>query len=300
MKKYVLCRPRGGLNDTLCQISRCYEYCKRYERILLIDTHYGNFINAPFEDIFTFSDSDVIGDEQQIRNVLSDASLSVCPKELKCNFYNCDRPYRDNNNDIAVKIKSGTDTVGIARVSGYLNSVRTEDIIIDCTDGGGKLSFKILCMLTLHKSIIDYIVDKYNMIKKPYVSIHIRNTDYKMDYVSFYNNNKNNMIGKNIFLATDSTDVKTYFLAQDILFFNFAHLNNNNKPLHNVNNPHATIDTMCDLILLALGDEFILPPKRHGFTNLAYYLFQNKNIAHKMCNYMLCDTTPFQKDINQT
>lgn len=26
--KYVLCRPQGGLNDNLCIIFNCIEYCK--------------------------------------------------------------------------------------------------------------------------------------------------------------------------------------------------------------------------------------------------------------------------------
>ena len=38
MMKELLCIPYGGLNDTLVQISRCYEYAKIYKRQLLIDT----------------------------------------------------------------------------------------------------------------------------------------------------------------------------------------------------------------------------------------------------------------------
>lgn len=38
MMKELLCIPYGGLNDTLVQISRCYEYAKIYKRRLLIDT----------------------------------------------------------------------------------------------------------------------------------------------------------------------------------------------------------------------------------------------------------------------
>ena len=36
--KVVLCRPRGGLNDTLCQIQRCFAYCRKHGRTLVLDT----------------------------------------------------------------------------------------------------------------------------------------------------------------------------------------------------------------------------------------------------------------------
>lgn len=34
------CRPRGGLNDTLCQIELCREYCLRNNRDLWVDTYW--------------------------------------------------------------------------------------------------------------------------------------------------------------------------------------------------------------------------------------------------------------------
>ena len=36
--KYLLCRPRGGLNDTLTQISLCLDYAFKFKRHLIIDT----------------------------------------------------------------------------------------------------------------------------------------------------------------------------------------------------------------------------------------------------------------------
>src|SRR5690606_1748594 len=36
--RFVLCIPHGGLNDTLCEIERCWDYCIKYERVLLVDT----------------------------------------------------------------------------------------------------------------------------------------------------------------------------------------------------------------------------------------------------------------------
>ena len=46
MKRYLLCRPRGGLNDVFCQIIRCIEYAKREKRYLNIDIKREKFISA--------------------------------------------------------------------------------------------------------------------------------------------------------------------------------------------------------------------------------------------------------------
>ena len=41
--KYVLCRPRGGLNDMLCEIEKCRMYAEQHGRKLLIDTTLSGF-----------------------------------------------------------------------------------------------------------------------------------------------------------------------------------------------------------------------------------------------------------------
>ena len=41
--KYVLCRPRGGLNDMLCEIEKCRMYAQQHGRKLLIDTAFSGF-----------------------------------------------------------------------------------------------------------------------------------------------------------------------------------------------------------------------------------------------------------------
>ncbi|PPC88319.1 MAG: hypothetical protein CTY31_03855 [Hyphomicrobium sp.] len=43
MEKYVLCRPRGGLNDILCEIERCWAYSEKYNRTLVVDTTKSGF-----------------------------------------------------------------------------------------------------------------------------------------------------------------------------------------------------------------------------------------------------------------
>ena len=56
--KYLLCRPRGGLNDTLNQIELCWRYSEIYNRILIIDTEYliSTGISVKFSSLFEVLD----------------------------------------------------------------------------------------------------------------------------------------------------------------------------------------------------------------------------------------------------
>ena len=35
--RVLLCRPRGGLNDNLCQVEMCWRYAERHDRVLVVD-----------------------------------------------------------------------------------------------------------------------------------------------------------------------------------------------------------------------------------------------------------------------
>ena len=86
-----------------------------------------------------------------------------------------------------------------------------EDLLLYNTGGGGNISNDLLRLLTINDWIVKEFAKRYNTITKPYTSIHVRNTDYKTDYVSFYNKNKERIDKADIFLATDSKDALDYF-----------------------------------------------------------------------------------------
>ena len=43
MNKYVYFIPRGGINDNFTQIKHKINYCKKMNRILLLDMNYGSY-----------------------------------------------------------------------------------------------------------------------------------------------------------------------------------------------------------------------------------------------------------------
>ena len=55
--KYLLCVPQGGFCDNLMVIQKCVEYCKNYNRILLLNMKDGLTYKINFSDYFYFNET---------------------------------------------------------------------------------------------------------------------------------------------------------------------------------------------------------------------------------------------------
>ena len=75
---YLLCRPRGGLNDTLCMIEMCWRYAEKFDRQLIIDTK-NSALFEDFDKYFRFIDKTVA-----VTGSISDALLQHL-NTLPCN-----------------------------------------------------------------------------------------------------------------------------------------------------------------------------------------------------------------------
>lgn len=292
--KYVLCRPKCGLNDALVRIMRCYNYCEATQRTLLLDTTYNSdFFNSSFDLYFTFTEKakarvNVITNYDTIVALIQNNNFTIYPKIPKDELFNYTISYHSD-------VEYGFYIDGYnMQAFAILDPSRTydEDIVLYNTGGGGNLSKDLLPLLTMNDWIVKEFAKRYNTISKPYTSIHVRNTDYKTDYVSVYNKNKERIDKADIFLATDSKEALDYFSKLDITLFTYIKsLNSNNTPIHctlapNDTNRQVIVDTLCDLVMLGLGNDFILTDEydklQSGFTKLAYFLFQNKHVVYSL------------------
>jgi hypothetical protein len=85
----------------------------------------------------------------------------------------------------------------------------------------------------------------------------------------------------NIFLATDSIDALNYFKSLNLNIYNFTELSDKNIAYHYSKNKDKLLNTISDLVLLGLGNDFILPKVFTGYyTTLAYFLYQNKEVLN--------------------
>lgn len=90
--KYLLCRPRGGLNDTLSQIEKCWRYADSHDRILIVDTEYliSYGIGIAFDKIFKLkkhSENVLLKLDPLLRAELNLASVFPSPLKSRIDSY---------------------------------------------------------------------------------------------------------------------------------------------------------------------------------------------------------------------
>lgn len=104
--------------------------------------------------------------------------------------------------------------------------------------GGGEESIKTLSLLKFKNEIINKINLKINFLGLDYDAIHIRNTDYKSEYITFFKLIKPKTLGRRILLCSDNPDIM--FVAKEkmgqteIVFIEkyFPRSQTNNSPIH--------------------------------------------------------------------
>jgi len=82
MSKYVYFIPRGGINDTFTQIRRKINYCKKVNRILLLDMNYGIYKINVYDYLYFKNCDNVIYDMNKIKEIVSNKKVSVYPKQI--------------------------------------------------------------------------------------------------------------------------------------------------------------------------------------------------------------------------
>lgn len=275
MKKLVLCRPRGGLNDMLVQIEKCWRYAAQHDRILYIDstksglldsmdnyfleTKYVKFGNPNVTETSTFFPSEIY-------------KLGLDYKVAWSSEYG-NFTLKDTNNPIRFD---------------FLNSY-SEDILVHEQCGGGRESIEALKKLTLLPQIVG-IINQINEELSPFESIHVRNTDYKTDYKSFFSSITLDPDSK-IVLCTDDFGCQEYARSiwGDQLSIPNPAPKTDGKPLHmnpQLDRRSTNIAAITDLFLLALGKKLHYTKLDRGFisgfTRLALDLHSEPSLIKKI------------------
>ena len=297
-ERILLCRPLGGLNDMLAQIEKCYRYALKYNRKLFIDGSRGGFrddfsryfIPAPY--IF-FEKIDFLS-----------PPFDVFPHHLRDDIYNYELSYWDNN-------LRGLPTFF---VTFDFKQDYKEQVLVHESAGGGIDSIFALTRLRLKPEIRSHITTIISGLQKlgksgKYDGIHIRNTDYKTDYQSYFNKIKNR-INKTTVICTDDYECQQYaqsFFEEKIkIVTDIPDLSipNVDKRLHgntNLDRYKSNVDTLTDLFILAYSDHlfYTVSSKKHtsGFSLLARNLHSYKRITRNML-YNKKDTEAYFHDIS--
>ena len=297
MAKYIICKPRGGLNDIFGFITIGLKYAIRFNRILVIDTRKSLHFKDDFFKYFKVSDSnkhtytsdiDSLYNSIQNNTLFGADTITTTPHNGQKINYADFEPFIHNITTINLDTDYPEDII----LYGSNNSILSKDIVY---------FFK---NFNLNPIVLNALKNRLNITPKKYISVHIRNTDYRSDVDLFVKRNFNKLKNKPIFLATDDPKsialFKKYFTTARIYtFFRFpssnnkcynrkaggVHFNIRNNKEHKIFN----IDTLVDLVMLANSTEYLYSCEQSGFTQGAKQLFDEKQIIRNIiisCNKM--------------
>lgn len=294
--RVLLCRPHGGLNDTLCRIAHCWRYATRFGRHLLIDTRRCS-LQAPLDQYFEWT-----GPGAPVSCAL-DASAWSALNAMRC------RP---------ACIEGRVDSACAIRVRGAGNAMdsRTfmslrfaevgtsdferdhgEQLLVWEGSGGGTESADVLPHLRLAPHLRSRVEHAVATLEPAYSALHVRNTDYRTDYRRLFRRVRRLGISGPLLVCSDDPRVVACarrMLRNPILAFSgrarsldrtgALHLPSAYASEAEVQN--AVAESIIDLIALGNAQRLccgtVMNGWASGFSFLACHLCRNKGVIDSL------------------
>ena len=295
MDNYILLRCRTGLHDCLSSLSAITDYAIKNKRIILLE--FMMYKKTNLNEIFDFSTYPVkvILNTKPILEKIIKTNGKIEPPRYKSQLL--------NPKDVIDK--------GIY-IGYFLNDIPVDfnrnkpfpNIKLLVRDNGGSPTFilyNLIKHIKLNNIFKKTIREKlFNSIE--YNAIHIRNTDcytkpdkYNEMYDMICNFIENSRL--NVFLASDDYNILNELKEKykdKILLSNTTYFNINKVDIidHQYGNLHqyGTINSnvlkeaFYDLFLLASANTIIITNPNSGYSRLAKFLCENKDILNKLIN----------------
>lgn len=173
MKRYILCRPKGGWNDTLCQIAKSYIYAITFNRELIVDTVWASGIKDYFDHYFSLNAKNPPLVPVHLR-LSADLEHALSGME----FY--------SNEGVITNHSAPLWRSSRGNFTFDFSIDYPSQLLIHSSDGGGLGSIEILKILRLSKLLVYEIQNGLNALGENFESIMIRNTDYRTDFKKYY------------------------------------------------------------------------------------------------------------------
>jgi len=274
MEKFVLFIPDGGFNDILCGIWNKIEYCRKYNRTLLILMKHSCY-HINLSDYFELEEMDVrvVYDTYQIKEIVKNKSIFNHLDIDLVQLVDCEQRHH-----VGVHYQNGRYSI-YRDISLKCPDERVEeDIILENSCGGGH-GIHFFKKLILKEQLKKICRERLSMLKD-YLCIQVRCTDYKCDYENLYESNKTLIHSySDIYVATDQKEVFQYFKSKGLNVFCFTTF-----PEGSYYNLHlSTIDPhtrFCDVIVdmfMATNSRQILSNSRGWFIQLLRDCFKDKS-----------------------
>lgn len=287
--RYLLCRPQGGLNDTLVQLELCRRHAERFGRTLIVDLKHSG-LRAHFDDLFIAKESfgaPVIAFTPQVARDL-DHCVSVQPALLAGRISTFVSDW-----DPAVRSYVERETRQPI-IAFDPERDHPETLLVHDQCGGGRRGFRILDRLMFAPELANTVAARLIPLGGDYDAIHVRHTDRSTDYETLFKRCRRLLAGRPLLVCSDSAQVKAY--ASEVFdgsaILSAADIPDlSGLPLHIADRTDprkTTIDLFCDLIAIARSRTFVFTaveweasarPMFSGFSVLAELLRQNPSIV---------------------
>ena len=201
--KYVLCRPVSGLNGTLNQIALCRDYAIKYGRILLVDGRYSGVLG----DFFRRE-----GDGQVLKTTdegFPDIDMLDClPKAVQGRVSSI----RSKASQVPGQ-KLAVDVESEVPLTFPFDRDHPETLLLHQQWGGGRRSFDMIGRLTILPWLAMRVRNFIARLPHGYITLHVRNTDYKTDVPMALDAIRAKVAGQNLLLCSDDVGVHTAVVA---------------------------------------------------------------------------------------
>lgn len=273
MNKYVLCRPESGINDMLCQIGLCVRYCLKFDRILVIDTANTVVFSEPFDRYFTLHHSRLKheSDPKAFLEMAEARQLTLFPSTAKLlhgGGWSLD----------GIQHNRGWDVLQFDLEKDY-----EEDVLVHHKSGGGRPFPEFLRSLRFNADFAQGAAARWQSMRKPYVGVQIRNTDYKSDPAVVAP-----ILEKHrgpIYLATDSAEAQRQILSLGHKEVTISPIPDfGGAPIHRQSvsrEEKSRLNRMAleDLVMLALAEMVYVSHKNSGYSYLAQHLNRKQHVV---------------------
>jgi hypothetical protein len=268
--RLLLCRPEGGLNDILSEIGKCMAYCKKFDRILIVEADYSDahHFKDRFSNYFT-------ADDQRFR-LNSDNfgghfdTLSTLPHFVQNRVTHYQRELL--RTEIPADDKGG--------VTFDFSKDHSQQLLVHHQNGQQKKRNAIIALsnLQLNDHLASQLEKRLLLMGQGYVGFHVRHTDYKTAYEKHVTRLAPSIRGP-VFLATDNRAVVDFFknLFGEKRVFSFGALPEEaGEPSHYGADAGVlkarNADAILDLFTLALANDYYFFPRiKGGFRLLPVY-----------------------------
>lgn len=276
--RFVLCRPRGGFNDSFRQIHKCWIYAVLRRRTLIVDSTRSGMLDTLTNYFEPREDSGRVhlSLEPQLLAVLE--TLACNPSSL--------------TGRIGSYHAAGRDSKFVEEESGQLLTFdfgrsHESPLLVHEQCGGGR-GVGFLSQLRLTSEVAAIVRDRLSHLPDSYVGIHVRNTDVETDYPTFFAGIRSAVAGKSCLVCSDDDRcvqyAREYFSGSEVLTVSKLQETGGERlhENHTLDRWKTNVDLIADLIALAHATTILRPDPTvgyaSGFADLAVDLNRRKRI----------------------